>query len=155
MRKTSLWASLLAVAAVFLSGPVEAQRLQSFQKAQLTVEARTGNHVFAVEIARTQRQQSQGLMFRRRMAADAGMIFIHPGARPISMWMRNTFIPLDMLFIAADGRIIRIAERTVPQSLEAISSGGPALAVLEVNAGTVSRLKIQIGDRITSPAFGR
>ncbi len=141
--------------ALIAGGPVQAQRLEVFKKAALTIETRTGKHGFTVEIARTGRQQSQGLMFRRRMAADAGMIFVYPGARSISMWMRNTFIPLDMLFIGADGRIMRIAERTVPQSLETVSSGGPALAVLEVNAGTAARLKIRIGDSVSSAAFGR
>ena len=80
-------------------------------------------------------------------------LFIYRISAVQRMWMKNTLIPLDMLFIAGDGRIVRIAERTVPRSLETISSGVPVTAVLEVNGGTVSRLKISVGDRVVHPAF--
>ncbi len=130
-------------------------RLQKFERSPLTIVAAGGRHDFTVEVARSQRQQTQGLMFRRRLAPDAGMLFIYRRVQPVSMWMRNTLIPLDMLFIAADGRIAHIAQRTVPLSLETISSGGPVAAVLELNAGTVSRLAIRTGDRVETPAFGR
>ena len=102
----------------------------------------------------TPAQQSQGLMFRRQMAANAGMLFFHRRDTVATMWMRNTFLPLDMLFVAADGRIVHIAERTVPQSLTAISAGRQVRAVLEVNAGTVRRLAIRSGDRLIHPLFG-
>ena len=93
-------------------------------------------------------------MYRRSLADDAGMLFVYGSEGMVSMWMRNTFIPLDMLFIAGDGRIVRIAERTVPQSLETISSGRPVIGVLEVNGGTAARLGIQPGDRVLYRAFG-
>ena len=113
-----------------------------------------GKHAFTVEIAKTPRQQAQGLMFRRRLAADAGMLFLYAQPQIIRMWMKNTFIPLDMIFIGADGRIVSVVERTIPQSLETVSSAKPANAVLEVNGGTVSRLGIRPGDRVRHPAFG-
>ena len=93
-------------------------------------------------------------MFRRHLAADAGMLFIYPAPQVLTMWMKNTYLPLDMLFIASDGRIVQIVQRTVPRSLQIISSGEIAIAVLEVNGGTVSRLKIKKGARVKRPAFG-
>ena len=92
-------------------------------------------------------------MFRRELPRDAGMLFIYDAEATLTMWMKNTYLPLDMLFIAADGSIINIAERTVPQSMQIISSRGAALAVLEVNGGTVSRLGIAVGDRVRHSAF--
>jgi hypothetical protein len=88
------------------------------------------------------------------IAEDAGMLFLYRGAGTVSMWMKNTTIPLDMMFIAPDGRIVDIAERTVPYSLETVSSRYAASAVLEVNGGTVARLGIQPGDRVRHRAFG-
>lgn len=93
-------------------------------------------------------------MFRRSMPADTGMLFDYKRPQIITMWMRNTLLPLDMIFIAADGKIINIAQRTVPGSLDTIPSHGPALAVLEVNGGTASRLKIKSGDTVIHPIFG-
>ena len=93
-------------------------------------------------------------MYRQRLAADAGMLFLYPAARPVSMWMKNTLIPLDMLFIGDDGRILHIAERAIPGSTATISSMQPARAVLELNGGTAARLKIQVGDRVLYRTFG-
>jgi len=92
-------------------------------------------------------------MYRRKMAADAGMLFVYPSDAPVSMWMKNTFIPLDMFFIGSDGRITHIAERTVPQSTELIGSYGPVRGVLELNGGTASRLGIKPGDRVIHRLF--
>jgi uncharacterized protein len=130
-------------------------RLATFPTAQLSIKAASGRHDFTVEIARTGQQQTQGLMYRRRMAANAGMLFVYRRVGPVSMWMRNTYIPLDMLFIRADGKIAHIAQRTVPQSLETISSPEPVKSVLELNAGTAARLKLKIGDLVSSSALGR
>ena len=105
-------------------------------------------------LAVTSEQRAQGLMYRQRLPADAGMLFLYPAARPISMWMKNTAIPLDMLFIGDDGRILHIAERTIPGSTATISSMQPARAVLELNGGTAARLKIQVGDRVLYRTFG-
>ena len=93
-------------------------------------------------------------MYRRDLAGDAGMLFIYERDKPISMWMKNTLIPLDMLFLARDGRIVRIAARAVPMSLQTISSGEEVAAVLELNGGTADRLGIAAGDRVIHPALG-
>ncbi len=111
------------------------------------------SHSFRVEIAKSPQEQARGLMFRESLAADAGMLFLHVKEEPQSMWMKNTLIPLDMLFIRADGRISRITERAVPGSLTTISSRGRVLAVLELRGGTVARLGIKTGDRVEHRAF--
>jgi uncharacterized protein len=131
-----------------------AQSLAAFSREALTIRSGDTTHTFSVELALNNRQQMQGLMFRRRMAADAGMLFVYSREEPTAMWMKNTYIPLDMLFIAGDGTIRRIAERTVPMSEAVIASGGPVVAVLELNAGTASRLGLKPGDRIISSALG-
>ncbi|MDA0240463.1 MAG: DUF192 domain-containing protein [Proteobacteria bacterium] len=120
----------------------------------LSILADGKKHDFVVEMAVTDKEQERGLMFRRSMPADAGMLFDYKRPQIITMWMRNTLLPLDMIFIGADGKIINIAQRTVPGSLETIPSRGPALAVLEVNGGTASRLKIKAGDTVIHPIFG-
>ncbi len=137
------------------AGPARAQStLANFERGELEIETGDGTrHVFQIELATTPEQKSQGLMFRRSLAPDGGMLFIYPSVRTITMWMRNTLIPLDMVFIAADGRIVKVAQRTVPMSLATISSGGPAKAVLEVNGGTAARLGLKPGDRVLHPAF--
>ena len=127
---------------------------QAPKKTSLGIQTATATHRFTVEVARTPRQHSQGLMYRRRLAADTGMLFIYSQTQLVVMWMKNTLIPLDMLFIAADGTIKHIAERAVPHSRESISSGQPVLAVLEINGGMASRLKIRVGDRVSHSAFG-
>ena len=152
--------SILALAAVLaLPGavaPSSAQiKLQRFEHDVLEIEIADGRrHRLEVELALTARQHAQGLMYRRSLAEDGGMLFLYSGAGTVSMWMKNTAIPLDMLFIAPDGRIVDIVERTVPYSLETVSSRVPASAVLEVNGGTVTRLGIQPGDRVLHRAFG-
>ena len=123
---------------------------------RLSVETAPGErHEFTVELARTTEQMALGLMYRTRLAADAGMLFDFDPPRRVSMWMKNTLIPLDMLFIRADGKIAHMAQRTVPQSLETISSPEPVKSVLELNAGTAARLKLKIGDLVSSSALGR
>ena len=128
--------------------------LARFEQDSLAIEtAKGGRHDFSVELAITPQQQQQGLMFRRDMAPDASMLFVYRPQRVVSMWMRNTLIPLDMLFIADDGRVVKIVERTVPLSLKTISSDRPVRAVLEVNGGTAARLGIMPGDRVLHDTF--
>jgi uncharacterized protein len=120
---------------------------------RVEIVTRTGVHVFDVEMAVTSEERSKGLMFRRELPPGRGMLFDFQGEGPIAMWMKNTYISLDMIFIRADGRIARIAENTVPHSEATISSGAPVKAVLEVIAGTAKRLGIAPGDRVAHRIF--
>ncbi len=152
-----LLAALAFVALVLLPslGPAQSPASVGFERSRLVVVSGAERHVFSVELALTPEQRALGLMYRRQLAPDAGMLFdFGPRPQRASMWMRNTFIPLDMLFITADGRIESIAQRTVPQSLESISSRGPVRGVLELNGGTTSRLGIAPGDVVEHPIFG-
>lgn len=133
--------------------PVRAQ--DTLPTGPLVIETVDGErHEFTVELAATDEHRATGLMYRQQMEADAGMIFDYGRDRRASMWMRNTYIPLDMLFIAADGTIRNIKQRTVPFSETAIRSKGKVRAVLELNAGTVSRLGIEPGDTVRHAVFG-
>jgi len=124
-------------------------------KERLVIVTRDGTrHEFMVEMAVTPEQQMVGLMFRPSVPPDGGMLFDWGSPRESQMWMRNTIASLDMIFIAADGRVHRIAERTVPHSLATIGSNGPVRATLEVAAGTAERLGIRVGDRVLHPIFG-
>ena len=135
--------------------PVRAQELVSFPHDHLVIVTADGkHHGFDVELAQTVAQQTQGLMYRKSLPADAGMLFDFHQAKPIAMWMKNTLLPLDMIFITAEGRVAGVAERTIPQSQDIIPSPGAVLAVLEVNGGTASRLGLKAGDRVEYPLFG-
>lgn len=110
-------------------------------------------HDFQFELADTDASRSTGLMHRAELAADRGMLFDFKRDRIVTMWMRNTFIPLDMLFLSVEGKIITIAENTVPHSEKAVSSRKRVRSVLEVAAGTVRRLGIKVGDRVQHTLF--
>lgn len=112
-------------------------------------------HAFQVEVMRTPEQRARGLMHRNYMPADRGMLFDFKAVEPVGMWMQNTYISLDMLFIRADGTIARIAERTEPLSTRTIPSGEPVLSVLEINGGVSKTLGIKAGDRVEHPLFKR
>jgi uncharacterized membrane protein (UPF0127 family) len=142
--------ALFAVAVLFLQNPVHAAD-GKFERVEIVT--RGGVHVFDVELAVTAEERSKGLMFRRELPQGRGMLFDFVGEGPIAMWMKNTFVSLDMIFIRADGRIARIAENTTPQSETTIPSGAPVKAVLEVVAGTVKRLGIAPGDRVAHRIF--
>ncbi len=137
------------------TGPADAQQgLASFARDSLVLHQSDGTErAFDVELAVSREQQAQGLMYRQSLAADAGMLFVYRPAREVSMWMKNTVIPLDMLFIAEDGEIVKVVERAVPLSLTTISSDRRVRAVLEINGGMVNRLGIRPGDRVVHPAF--
>ena len=119
----------------------------------LEIVSKTGVHVFAVELAVTSEEQARGLMFRKELPEGRGMLFDFKPEREVSMWMENTYVPLDMIFIRSDGRILRIAENTKPLSQRIIASGGPVRGVLEVVAGTAGKLGIAPGDRVAHPIF--
>jgi len=145
---------VLVYALLVAFAPAAYAQLQTFPKAELTIGSPGGPHKFTVEVATTPGQMEQGLMFRHSLAADAGMIFDYGVPSMGAMWMKNTLIPLDMLFVDQQGRVINIHERAVPGSLEPIAAAAPARAVIELNGGTAARLGIKPGDRVIFPIFG-
>jgi uncharacterized protein len=120
----------------------------------VVLETAKGGVLIAAEMAVTPEARERGLMFRHRLAPDRGMLFVYDGIQPIAMWMKNTHISLDIIFIRADGTILGISKDAVPQSEALIESPEPALAVLEVAAGTADRIGLAVGDRVVHPAFG-
>jgi len=127
--------------------------LEAFPRSNLEIEASSARLRFDVWVADTAQRRSQGLMFVKRLEPQRGMLFLYREPQVVSMWMKNTLIPLDMLFVAADGRIIRIAPRTTPHSLVSITSMGPVTAVIEIAGGEAERLGILTGARVLHPAF--
>jgi uncharacterized membrane protein (UPF0127 family) len=151
-RRLFVVAAALSFLFPLLAAPAQAPAAGDLQP--LEIATKSGVHVFAVETASTPEEQAKGLMFRRHMPEGQGMLFDFHREQPTSFWMKNTYSPLDMIFIRGDGRILRIAENTVPLSEALVTSGGPVRAVLEVNAGTARKLGIAPGDRVAHPIFG-
>ncbi len=121
----------------------------------LVIETQAGErHVFDIEIARTRREMMQGLMHRTELDTYAGMLFAFDRESELSFWMKNTLIPLDLLFIRENGSIHHIHANAVPLDLTPIPSNGPAKAVLEINGGMAEELNIKPGDIIIHPFFG-
>ena len=145
------WLAAILVIAGFAVASVPAGAA-SFQP--LEIVTRNGVQVFSVEMATTEEEKQTGLMYRKELADGKGMLFDFKPEQEVSMWMKNTYVSLDMIFIRADGRILRIAENTEPMSTKIISSRGPARAVLEVVAGTAQKYGIRPGDRVGHPLFG-
>jgi uncharacterized membrane protein (UPF0127 family) len=143
---------VLAIAACAMVAGLESVSAVELQP--LEIVSKTGVHTFAVEMAITPEEQAKGLMFRRELPEGQGMLFDFGREQPATFWMKNTYVSLDMMFIRADGRILRIAENTVPLSEALVASGGPVRAVLEVVAGTARKLGIAPGDRVAHPIFG-
>ncbi|GFE88160.1 DUF192 domain-containing protein [Steroidobacter agaridevorans] len=110
-------------------------------------------HRFNTWIADDDQRRQRGLMFIRKLRPDDSMLFIYPQPMTVAMWMKNTYVPLDILFVAADGKVIHIAENTEPHSLKTIESGGIVLGVVELPAGTAARLKITPGAQVIHAAF--
>lgn len=127
---------------------------QVFERSKLVIDTASGPREFDVELALTPAQQQRGLMLRKSLGAYEGMLFDFGEPRPISMWMANTLIALDMLFIAPDGTVRHIHANAEPLSLRTIESGGPAKAVLEINGGAARLLGIKPGDIVRHPMFG-
>jgi uncharacterized membrane protein (UPF0127 family) len=121
----------------------------------LEIASKTGVHAFQVEMAVTSEEKERGLMYRRELPDGHGMLFDFMVDQPVAFWMKNTYIPLDMIFIRADGRILRIAENAEPLSEKNIPSGGAVRAVLEVIGGTAKKLGIAPGDRVGGSIFAR
>jgi uncharacterized membrane protein (UPF0127 family) len=125
----------------------------AFDRNTVEITTRSGVQVFSVEIADTEAAREKGLMFRKSLPPGQGMLFDFHREAPVGFWMKNTYIPLDMIFIRGDGRIANIAENAKPLSETVIPSDGPVLAVLEVAGGTARKLGIVPGDRVANPIF--
>lgn len=138
------------------AGPAAARapRDLHFGHTALTIATAHGAYRFQVELARTPAQMEHGLMFRRHLPADGGMLFEYPGPVIARFWMHDTLIPLDMLFVAATGRVVNIAANAQPLSDRVISSAAPVTGVIELRGGTAARLGIVPGDRVENPFFG-
>lgn len=156
-RRTLLALALIAPAATARGQTIHPTGPQpELPRESLTIVTADGvSHVFHVEVARSPAQQITGLMFRKTVPADGGMLFVWPDPIVSRMWMKNTLAPLDMVFIAADGRIDSILAETVPHSLRVLSSHGKVVATLELAGGTTRRLGITVGDKAVLPADAR
>ncbi|MFZ2080771.1 MAG: DUF192 domain-containing protein [Xanthobacteraceae bacterium] len=121
----------------------------------IEIVTRTGVHAFSVELATNTAERAVGLMYRKELPEGRGMLFDFHDDQPVQFWMHNTYISLDMIFIAGGGRVVRVAENAKPMSDELIPSGRPVRAVLEVIAGTARKFGIAAGDRVTGSIFGK
>jgi hypothetical protein len=146
---TNEWCRIRAmVTALLLSLAAIPALARSAAADSLIIHAGSSAYRFEVELATTEDQRERGLMFRKTMAVNAGMLFVYPSEQSVAFWMKNTLIPLDMLFIKADGSIAHIAANAVPEDETPIPSVAPVLAVLEINGGTAAALGIREGDHI-------
>lgn len=136
-----------------LAGLGLANAQDSAAQEPLAITGKSGRHSFSVEVMRDDESRSRGLMFRRAMAPEHGMLFDFQKVERVAMWMKNTYLPLDMLFIRPDGSIARIATNTEPLSTKVIPSGEPVVAVLELNAGVTAKLGIKAGDQVDHTMF--
>jgi uncharacterized membrane protein (UPF0127 family) len=150
LRAPFSWAMAAAIIALCASA---ASSARAATVEPLEIVTKSGVQVFSVELATTEEEKTTGLMYRKELPDGKGMLFDFSPAQEISMWMKNTYISLDMIFIRPDGRILRIAENTEPLSTKIIPSRGLAKGVLEVIAGTAKKYGIEPGDRIAHPLF--
>lgn len=145
----------LTFAAFALFGLLVTAPIRAAEQQTLEIASKTGVHPFSVELVANDADRAKGLMYRRSLPEGQGMLFDFQREQDVSFWMQNTYIPLDMIFIKADGRIANIVENTEPLSTRMIPSGAPVRGVLEVIGGTSRKLGIAIGDRVAHPIFGR
>ena len=146
----------IAAALLLVGGATLAARVPARAAGEATIEivsSSSGVHAFRVQLATNDAERERGLMFRKELPEGHGMLFDFETVQPVTFWMHNTYIPLDMIFIRGDGRILRIAENTEPLSTRIIPSNGPVRAVLEVIGGTARKFGIAPGDRVASPIF--
>jgi hypothetical protein len=129
--------------------PIAERSAAGLEQVPLIIRSASGTHRFTVEVARTPEEQANGLMHRQSLAPDRGMLFPYEPPQSAAFWMKNTLIPLDMIFIRADGTIARIAANTVPLSLDPVPSLEPVAAVLEIAGGRAAELGIEEGDRVS------
>jgi uncharacterized protein len=154
VRRSLLCAWCAILASALMGALVEAAPASiTFEEGPLTIDAEHDSFEFQIEMAVSPEQRSQGLMFRESLEEDRGMLFDFGRPQRASMWMRNTYVPLDMLFIDAQGRITQIAADTQPLSDAVIASREPVRAVLELRGGVSAKLGIKPGDRVIHPLF--
>ncbi|WP_407943119.1 DUF192 domain-containing protein [Methylobacterium oxalidis] len=151
--RAGLALGLLAALPQALPALAQSTQADAAKTEPLSIVSKSGVHPFQVEVMRDDASRARGLMFRRSMPANRGMLFDFERALPVNMWMKNTYLPLDMVFIRQDGTIARIEADTEPLSTRVIASGEPVLSVLELNAGTAAKLGIRAGDRVEHPLF--
>ncbi len=142
---------ILAILVFTLVTPAKAEH--SFQTSSLDIKTSQGEQHFTIELALTREDQVRGLMFRKSMPKDHGMLFVFDTPREVSFWMKNTYIPLDMIFIREDGTIESILANTKPETTYSLRSQGKVKAVLEINAGLSKTLHIAAGDRVVHEFF--
>ncbi len=152
MAQTLVRRSAFLFILALIAAPL-ASRAPAAEQGTLEIATRSGVRTFAVDLAVTDEERAKGLMFRKEVPEGYGMLFDFKQEQPVSMWMKNTFVSLDMIFIKNDGRIARIADSTKVQSEDIISSGQPVRAVLEVVAGTAKKYGIAPGDKVAYPLF--
>ena len=150
-RAFGRWLAALLALVFAIALPARAE--SGLEKLELVTAS--GVTTLQVEVMRTEADRARGLMFRRYLPEDRGMLFEFRAQEPIAMWMKTTYLPLDMIFIARDGKVVRIARNAEPMSETIIPSGGPAWAVLEVNAGLADRIGLAEGDRVRHAIFAR
>jgi uncharacterized membrane protein (UPF0127 family) len=150
--RAALAALLLFCAALMAVGGLA--KADGMRRERLVLAIGEARHEILAEIAESPMEKAQGLMFRRQLAETEGMLFLYTEPQDVTMWMRNTYLPLDMVFVGKDGTVTHIAERTTPFSEARISSGGPVLAVLEITGGLAERLRLKPGDKLLYKAFG-
>jgi uncharacterized membrane protein (UPF0127 family) len=143
-------AAALTFAAVYLAALTPSQ---AAGRATIEIVSSTGVHAFDVQLATNDAERERGLMFVKSLPEGQGMLFDFKRDQPVSFWMHNTYIPLDMIFIAANGRVMHIAENAKPLSDDLIPSQYPVRAVLEVIGGTAEKLGIKAGDRVSGSIF--
>jgi uncharacterized membrane protein (UPF0127 family) len=141
---------IMAAAAPVVMTPGQSAKLE-----RVVIDSAKGERVFMVEVVREEKERNRGLMFRHSLPDNGGMLFDYDPPQTVDFWMKNTYIPLDIMFIDATGHIITIAQNTTPLSLDHIPSGGPARGVLEINGGLSAKLGIKTGDTVHHALFER
>lgn len=152
VKRNKIWLIFAVVWFAFSGATAIAQ--ERFGRDSVDLVTQRGQFTVSVEMAVTWAQRAQGLQHRKGLAPNTGMLFDYGHVQSVSMWMKNTYIPLDMLFIGADGVVVYIARNTKPLSLDRISSQWPVRAVLELPGGSVAHWGILPGDRVLHPIFG-
>jgi uncharacterized protein len=145
-----IWAM---IALAVLLGAWAGASAQASALDSLEIVTSTGRHAFQVEIADSEATREHGLMDRRYMARDHGMLFEFDREEPVSFWMKNTYVPLDMIFLAPSGVVTHIATNAEPLSERVVPSGGPCIAVLELNGGMAASIGLKVGDKVRHPFF--